>query len=393
VNGSEAVRPQPGAGAGSDDARAGGSTGVRADVHAPDPDWGSARSPVTPRTVLTVAVTLAGFLGALYLLYLLRDIVQWVCVATFLAVAMSPLVGAIQRRRVPRTAAVLLSFALVLALLLGAAALLLPVLLAQVGALVDFVSAPPTGQLGLVEAAQALADRYGLGSYLLTLRAEASAISSRLLEAAGALFSLTRAVVGSATALVSILVMAFFLLVDGERFVDAALNLVGPAERARAGRVLDASAGAIRGYVHGNLLISLAAGTGALLAMTVLSLPYAVALAVVVGVLDLIPMIGATLGAGICVLVALFVDPTTAAILALYFVLYQQLENYLLTPLVYGRSVSLHPLTVFVAILAGGQLLGILGALLAIPVAEIVRIVAVEWLAGRAHRTDTDLPS
>jgi predicted PurR-regulated permease PerM len=116
------------------------------------------------------------------------------------------------------------------------------------------------------------------------------------------------------------------------------------------------------------------------------------ALVPAVALLDLLPMIGATLGAGVCVLVALFVDPTSAAVAALYFVLYQQVENYLLTPLVYGRSLSLHPLTVFVAVLAGGQLLGMLGTLLAIPVAEIVRIVVAEWLAGRARPTDGEPP-
>src|SRR5262245_52269023 len=92
--------------------------------------------------------------------------------------------------------------------------------------------------------------------------------------ALGALLSLTQVVVASATAAVSVLVMAVFLSVDGERFVDAALDMVGPAERARCGRVIDASAQAIRGYVQGNLLISLAAGGGALLAMTALGVPF-----------------------------------------------------------------------------------------------------------------------
>ena len=386
MTGAEAVRPRQRAGARHDDGRADGPTRAPTGAGAPDPDRVPARSQVAPRTVLTVAATLVAFVGTLYLLYLLREIAQWAAVAVFAAVAIGPLVDVIERRRVPRTAAVLLSFALLLALLVGATALLLPLLLAQVGALVGFATSLIDGRSGLVEAAQALADRYGLGPDLQALRAEASTISARLVEAAGAVLSLTRVVAGSLTAVVSVVVMAFFLSVDGGRFVDRALDQVGPAARARARRVLDGSAAAIRGYVHGNLLISLAAGGGALLAMTVLRVPYAVALALAVALLDLLPMIGATLGAGICVLVALVVDPTTAAVLALYFVLYQQVENNLLTPLVYGRSVNLHPLTVFVAVLAGGQLLGVLGTLLAIPVAEIVRIVAAEWLADRAHR-------
>jgi len=103
--------------------------------------------------------------------------------------------------------------------------------------------------------------------------------------------------------------------------------------------------------------------------------------------------------AAIVVLVVLFIDPFKAGILVLFFLLYQQLENNVLQPLVYGRSVKLHPLAIFLAVLAGGNLLGILGALLAIPVAEILRIVAAEWLASRAvedggipHTAAEDVP-
>jgi predicted PurR-regulated permease PerM len=121
--------------------------------------------------------------------------------------------------------------------------------------------------------------------------------------------------------------------------------------------------------------------------MTLLGMPYAVPLALVVALFDLIPLIGGTFGAAAVVLVALFVDPVTAGILVAFFLIYQQVENNVLQPMVYGRSVSLHPLVIFVAVLAGGQLLGILGALLAIPIAEILRILAAEWLAGRARET------
>src|SRR5262249_29737000 len=151
------------------------------------------------------------------------------------------------RRGLPRTAAVLVSFALVLAFLLGATALLLPALVTQVAAWLDFASSQANGPAGVAEAAQAIADRYGLGPDLQALRSEASTLSSRLLEAAGTLLSVTQVVVGRATVVVSILVMAFYLSVDGERFVDGGLRLVGPADRARVRRVLDGSVAAIRG--------------------------------------------------------------------------------------------------------------------------------------------------
>jgi predicted PurR-regulated permease PerM len=124
-----------------------------------------------------------------------------------------------------------------------------------------------------------------------------------------------------------------------------------------------------------------------------------VALGLVIAVFDLIPLVGSMLGAAIVVLVVLFLDPVKAGVLVVFFLLYQQLENNLLQPLVYGRSVKLHPLAIFLAVLAGGNLLGILGALLAIPVAEILRILAAEWLASRAaehggtpHSPEEDVP-
>jgi predicted PurR-regulated permease PerM len=163
--------------------------------------------------------------------------------------------------------------------------------------------------------------------------------------------------------------------------------------------LLSRSAEAIHGYVSGNLLISLVAGTAAYIALIVLGVPYAGALALVVAVFDLLPMVGAFIGAGSAILVALTVDPMKAVILAVYFLIYQQIENNILQPVVYGRSVRLHPLFVFLAVLAGGDLLGIIGALLAIPVAEIIRLLIAEWLAGRAqetggtvHSPDDDVP-
>jgi len=158
------------------------------------------------------------------------------------------------------------------------------------------------------------------------------------------------------TALISILLLTFFLLLDNDRFIAAGLTLFHPAQRPRLRRLLGRSAAAIHGYVNGNLAISLIAGVAAYVVMTVLGMPYAVALALVVALFDLIPLIGGTLGAAVVVLVALFVNPITAGIQAAFFLIYQQVENNVLQPMVYGRSVSLHPLVIFVAVLAGGQL-------------------------------------
>jgi predicted PurR-regulated permease PerM len=345
------------------------------------------RSQVTPRTVVVVIFTTLLLLGGLYLLWQLRQIVRWCVIALFLAVALDPAVNWVNRRRVPRGLAIFIVYLVLLLLLVGMAALVLPPLIDQVQGLGDYLVTLFRRPGGLNQALEDLAASYGLAGYLDVIRAQLSSLPARLTSAAGPLLVVTRGVVGSVTAFISILLLTFFLLLDGARFAEAGVRLFAAPQQPRLRRLLAESARAVSGYITGNLVISLIAGVAAFVALTILRMPYAVALALVIALFDLIPLVGATLGAAIVVIVGLFVEPVKGAALAAYFLVYQQIENNVLQPLVYGRSVQLHPLAVFLAVLAGGELLGILGALLAIPVAEIIRILGAEWLASRARQT------
>lgn len=345
------------------------------------------RPQVSPTTVATVVFTTLAIAAGLLLLWELAQVVRWLVISVFLAVAISPPVGWLGRCGIPRVLAILLVYLGLILLVVGLGALVVPPLVDQVQELAATATARARQPGGLDQAIEEAAGRYGLGGYVEALQAQARELPGQLSVAAGPLVSVTRGIFGSVTALVSILLLTFLLLLDNDRFIAAGLTLFHPAQRSRLRRLLGRSAAAIHGYVNGNLAISLIAGVAAYVAMTVLGMPYALVLALVVALFDLIPLIGGTLGAAVVVLVALFVNPVTAAILAAFFLIYQQVENNLLQPMVYGRSVSLHPLVIFVAVLAGSQLLGILGALLAIPVAEILRILLVEWLAGRARET------
>jgi len=359
----------------------------------------SAPPQVTPRTVLVVALTVLVLALALFLGYELRQILRWVLIALFLAVALNPLVNWLHRHHVGRGLAiggVYLGLALLIA---AVGAVVFPPLVVQVRDLSNNainLFQQPGGINGVVEN---VANQYGLGSYVNALRTQVQALPGRLATIVGPLLTVTQGVVSSVTAFVSILLITFFLLLDGEQFVEAALNLFAANQRPRLRRILAQSARAVYGYIGGNLILSLVCGIGVFAILTILRLPYAVALALVVGLLDLLPLVGATLGGAIVVLFGLFVDPIKGLIILVYFVVYQQLENNLLQPLIYGRSVKLHPLAVFLAVLVGGELLGILGALLAIPVAEMIRILIAEYFATRAriqggtiHSTDESAP-
>lgn len=347
----------------------------------------SSRPQVTSRAVLEVMLTALVLIGALYLLWLLRDIVRWCVIALFFAVALNPPVNWLNRHRLPRSLAILLVYLALFLFFVGLGVLVLPSLVDQVQELIIYFGTLFQQPGGLNQALQDLANRFGVGIYLDTLRNQFSALPSQLGAAVGPLLVVTRGVFSSITATLSILLITFFLLLNGDRFIEAGLNLIAAPQRARVYRLLKQSERAVSGYITGNLVISLIAGVAVFVVFGLLSFPFAVALALVVALFDLIPLIGATLGALIVLVVALFIDPVKAVILLVYFLVYQQIENNLLQPLVYGRSVHLHPLVVFLAVLIGGQLFGILGALLAIPIAEIIRILGADWLANRVRAT------
>jgi predicted PurR-regulated permease PerM len=149
----------------------------------------------------------------------------------------------------------------------------------------------------------------------------------------------------------------------------------------------------VGGYVTGNLLISLIAAVSSAIVLFVLGSDYAIALAVVVAILDLVPLAGATLAA-IIVSVVVFIELgwVKGVIIAVFFVIYQQLENHVLQPLIYGRTVQLSPLIVLVAVLIGAELAGILGALAAIPIAGIIQAIGRELVRYRAEAPQAPAP-
>jgi predicted PurR-regulated permease PerM len=226
-----------------------------------------------------------GASGELYLLWELRNIVVWCVVAMFLAVALNPAVDWLDRRGLPRVVAIVLVYLALLFLVVGTTALLLPPLISQSQALVtfviDLVRDPPGGTPQA--ALQDLADSYGLGGYLNdyldTLRDQIGSLPERLSAAVAPLVSVTRSIIGGVVSLISVLLLTFFLLLDGRRFVETGLLLVKPSRQPRIRRLLDRSAQAGSGYITGNLAISLIAGVATYIALVLLGVPYALTLA------------------------------------------------------------------------------------------------------------------
>ena len=350
---------------------------------------------VARRTAVIIAVV-SGSLLLVLVVYKLRTILVWLLIAGMFAVTIAPAVAWLERRRVPRwLGASLVTLAAAFAL----GALIMAVAVPLVSQSRDLLGSLPHlahdlfkagGPLAFLDRQFHIERRIGplTPGHLFDLVADPRSLVS--------LFTRTAETVAAVVTIVTITVM---LLVEGPRAWRTFIDSLG-ASRERLGEVADRMQRSVAGYVRGNLLVTLLAGAGAFVAMTILHVPYALPLAVAVGLLDLIPLVGAILGATLSAIVALSVGWPAAVILIVYFVVYQQIENHALAPVIYARTVAMSPLTVLLVSLAGAVLGGIVGVLIAIPlasagaiaVAELLRSKGVEDLADLAEVISEETP-
>jgi predicted PurR-regulated permease PerM len=212
------------------------------------------------------------------------------------------------------------------------------------------------------------------------------AIRRSLGRADGPLVQAGVAVVSGVVATITIMVLVFLMLVEGPIFSAAVLDLFPPARAERIRRVGTDAARAMSGYAMGNLAISGLAGLSAYISLRLLNVPFALVLAVWVAFADLIPLVGATLGALPPIFIALLRSPGTAIAVVAFFVLYQLFENHVVQPVVMSRTVRINPLGVLLVVIAGVEIAGLLGALLALPVAGAAKVVFEDiWPRQRPH--------
>jgi len=324
---------------------------------------------------LGVVATAAGVAAV----YTARGVLIRAAIALFVAVSLDPAVRWLARRGMRRGWAVTLIFALALALLVGFMVSVIPPLVREFQQLVANF---PTYVTELQDRSRQFSDlnkRFNLSTQLEGILKDAPArIGGGLLGFTGRLF-------GALFSTLTVLVLTIYFMAALPQLESGLIRLFPRQRRARAGRIVAVVIDKVGAYMIGNLLISLVAGTAAFIAFEVLRVPFAVPLGFVVALTDLIPMIGASLGAVLCVLVALFATnlwPTTVLVAA-YFVVYQQVENYWIAPRILRSSVNLSAAAVLLAGLIGGTALGLVGALMAIPVAAATKVLLSEELAAR----------
>ena len=334
-----------------------------------------------PRTVLLVIGILVASFITLKVLWISRHVLSWVFIALFLALALNPAVDRLERRLGRRGAATgVVSIATLVAIaLIGW--LFVPVLVDQVN---NFAHQVPDylddltkgrGRLGFLETKYHLVDR--------ARKALREGGASKLFGLSGTALAVARGVINAVLATVTIAFMTFFMLLEGRNWIDSFFSLLKPESRERWRAVGHDIYRTVGGYVSGNLLISFIAGGLTAIVLAIMGVPYAIALGLVVGILDLIPLAGATIAAIIVGAVAFLHSVPAGIVVVVFFIVYQQVENHVLQPVVYGRTVQLSPLAVLISVLIGAELAGVLGALAAIPVAGSLQVVFLDWLRHR----------
>lgn len=338
---------------------------------------------LSPRNALAILLVLGGAFFALWVVQHLIHTLIWVCLAIVLACALAPMVGALERRaRLPRPFAIAVAYLVLVGAVVGLGILLIPRLIAGVRELADAVP-DYVDRLSHTRAWQRLGGGDELGDRLIDWAGD---LSQRI--GPDNAINLLGWLSGLLFGLITVLVLSVGFLVYAGAIRDGVLARVPSAHRARVATLAGEMARVVGGYVAGMTVIGAAAALSAWLVLSLLGLPAALALSVWVGVCVLVPVVGALVGAIPAVIVAAMDDWKVAVGVVVFFVCYQQLENHVLQPLIMRRAVNLNPLLVLITVIAGIELAGAVGAVLAIPLAGVVQVLIRDLTTHGIPRAD-----
>ena len=320
----------------------------------------------------------AAFVGALWLMYLTRSTLGLIFGAAFLAVAINPAVDRLSRF-MPRKSR---GLAIAGVMAVGVATVVL--------LLVSFVPPLVNQTTLLIHGLPQVTDQLVHGQGFLSDLARQYHLVDRLKESQGQIASyvssfgsqaigVLRGVLSGLVLTVTVFGLTFFMSLEGPKWVERLATVVPKRRRAHARELGGQMYRAVTGYVTGNVATSLMITVITAGLLVVVGVPYALPLGILVGLLDLVPLVGATIASVVVIAVALFSSVTAGIVMLIFFVVYQQIENHIIQPMVYGKTVAISPLIVLIAILLGAELAGIFGALVAIPVVASAQILVKDY--------------
>ena len=343
---------------------------------------------ISTRSVVRIVVTVLFVIGTVLLIRLLWQPIAWIVIAAFVAIALAGPVNLLSRV-MHRSLAITVVYLAVILVPIGIGALVLPPIVDQG---VGFVNDLPgytndvQTEINKNPKLSKLNGDFGVTTELTRVAQDAP---TKIGEAATIIRDFGTGLVSSLFAGITIYILSIFMLSRGRSWIDGALSLRSGRESKAAGIALDRIANAVGNFIAGAFVQATIAGVCAFVMLTILGVPFAGALAVLYALFDLIPLVGAFIAGLLILVVTLFADfPTASIVWVLYASAYQTFENYVVQPQIHKRAVALEPFIVIVSVLFGGTLFGVIGALLAIPVAAAIQIGAQEWWRYRLEQQD-----
>ena len=333
--------------------------------------------------VLRIVLMIVATALTLYLLWRLRSVIQLLAISLFFALALFPVVDAVVvRTRLARAVVILVVYVMLALLVAVIGYVVIPSVVREVHTLSH--DAPYYAvQLRHNATFRHYDDRYHITAKLLR---DTHRLPELLARAAGPLKDVTVGAASFLAQLITVLAVTFLLVLHGREYSELGLSLTGRHQQRYRQVIIDIK-DAVAKYTLGNIVISVLATLATWIVLSILGVPYALALGLVVGFFDFVPLVGATLGAIVVALATVPVSFPTATIVWIAFIIvWQRVEDYVVQPLVYGRAVNVNPLVTIISLLVGAELLGILGVLLAIPTAAAVQIILREWWSARGPK-------
>lgn len=340
------------------------------------------------RNIYRILAIIASFVLLLAIAVAVKRQLIWIGTAAFLAIALNPAVewfskNVTKRHRGP---AIALTFVGLLLILVVLVASLVPPVVRQSRNLVDNL---PQYTNTLTNSHNIVGETIRKYDLVKRVKSDQVQLVRQGSQFSGSFFTVVRNIFSSLAATVVVLGLTFFMLLEGPRWINTFWYHYGTRERKRLQNLVHQMYRAVTGYVNGNVLTSIIAGIVTAIMLIILGVPYVAPLSLFVAVMDLVPLVGATFGATAVILVSLFHSALAGAIMLVFYIIFQQVENHVTIPIVYGKTVRISPLLVLVAVLIGAGLGKLLGALVAIPAAASLQILVKDYLHSHNVRQTT----
>jgi predicted PurR-regulated permease PerM len=333
-------------------------------------------------TIFKVLAVLAG----LWFVFIIRDVIAIMFTAIIVTSALSPTIDQMARYRIPRVVTILLVYLLLIAFIGVLVYFILPPAVTQMRQLAEQLPSYFAYFQKLVSNLQT----FGVQNHLISgSQAGINTVSDFLNNFTSNIFNTTKGFISSFTAILTVFVLTLYLLLDENGIKNFFVALLPVKQKNQIVTVANKVGAGLGAWLRGQILLGIIVGVMVYVGLLIIGVPYALTLGLLAGVLEIIPIIGPIISAIPAILIALSISPTLALIVTGFYLLVQELENKLLVPKVMQRTVGLHPVTIIIVLLIGAKIMGVLGILLAVPVASVVYIILKEWshLSNRPSRS------